>query len=72
MTKEFEKATGLSPKKELSSDKKETVFVLKDKSLVRFVKGQTRIEYYDKKMEFITAYTSVKQAINAFDQSGLI
>lgn len=71
--KEFEKATGIKPDNgPLSKGRPEKVFFLKDKSSLIIYPGKSRMEYYDKNMDFITAYTSVKQAVKAFDQSGLL
>ena len=66
----FEKATGI--KKDSKKIGNGNVYYIKDGSSVVIYPDKTRIEYYDKDMEFITSYTSVKQTIKALEQSGLI
>ena len=67
---EFEKATGI--KKDKKKIGHGDVYFLKDGSSLVIYPGKSRMEYYDKDMNFITSYTSVKQAIKALEQSGLL
>ena len=70
---EFEKLSGIKPEKGgVSTNRPEKVFFFSDKSSLVIYPDKTRMEYYDKNMEFITAYTSVKQAMKAMQQSGLL
>ena len=68
-SKEFEKASGI--KKDTKKIGNGDVYFLKVGSSLVIYPDKTRMEYYDKDMEFITSYTTVKQAIKAFNQSGI-
>ena len=70
MSAKFAKATGLT--KDDKNIGNGDVFFLKDGSSVVIYPDKSRIEYYTKDMEFVTAYTTVNQAVKALDQEGIL